>query len=379
MLALNGSMGRLIISQWLQKNGVNTFEASEWNELTQILQENFQSKSYIDTPPNEASESKEVDMEDLSSVFIIVIDIGLLDLSTDIWKEQLSYLHKYFGKAKFAWILNHETSNTIKSELRQRRHLLMINRPIYKAKIIHIFEAVIKEQNLELQKYMNTLKATAVEGDLNECHEIDVIPSCAASSDESDKSEQEDSSFVSPFQNGDKRNGKCYKTLPSQNRTLNNYFVEFPQANFEENGCNMKNPGQDRPKEQHSSSSYNKEQETKSNGTLGNEQISLEGLRILLAEDTPVLQRVATIMLEKLGAKVVAVGDGLQAVDALKVIFDSDQSIPESPTEDVNSTVLPYDLILMDCQVRFLKGSSMFNLNGFLHAVNSYCSFSLSR
>lgn len=373
-------MGRLIISQWLQKNGVNTFEASEWNELTQILQENFQSKSYIDTPPNEASESKEVDMEDLSSsVFIIVIDIGLLDLSTDIWKEQLSYLHKYFGKAKFAWILNHETSNTIKSELRQRRHLLMINRPIYKAKIIHIFEAVIKEQNLELQKYMNTLKATAVEGDLKECHEIDVIPSCAASSDESDKSAQEDSSFVSPFQNGDKRNGKCYKTLPSQNRTLNNYFAEFPQANFEENGCNMKNPGQDRPKEQHSSSSYNKEQETKSNGTLGNEQISLEGLRILLAEDTPVLQRVATIMLEKLGAKVVAVGDGLQAVDALKVIFDSDQSIPESPTEDVNSTVLPYDLILMDCQVRFLKGSTMFNLNGFLHAVNSYCSFSLSR
>ncbi|EYU30421.1 hypothetical protein MIMGU_mgv1a025118mg, partial [Erythranthe guttata] len=47
------------------------------------------------------------------------------------------------------------------------------------------------------------------------------------------------------------------------------------------------------------------------------EEKSLEGLRVLLAEDTPVQQRVAKVMLEKLGAEVVVVGDRIQAVEAL--------------------------------------------------------------
>nr|AAQ10680.2 cold inducible histidine kinase 1 [Catharanthus roseus] len=359
LLALNGRMGRLILSQWLKKNGVNTCEASEWNELTQILLENFQCKSYIHSSPSEISEPEEVDIQASSfSIFIIVIDVGLLDLRTDIWKEQLSYLDEYFGRAKFAWILNHDTSNTIKSELRQRGHLLMINRPIYMAKLIHIFEAVMKDQNVELQKYMNTLKATAAEGYLSECHEIDVIPFCAASSDDSDKSERENSSSVSPVQAGEKTYEKFHIASACQNRTLNNYFVEFPQSNLEENSFDMRNRGVKGPRERHKNSSVNsKDRDTQSNGTLWNEQKSLDGLRILLAEDTPVLQRVATIMLEKLGAKVVAVGDGLQAVDALRFMFDSNQSNLESPEEDViNSTSLPYHLILMDCQMPKMDG-----------------------
>ncbi|KAL7090568.1 hypothetical protein ACP275_12G049600 [Erythranthe tilingii] len=47
------------------------------------------------------------------------------------------------------------------------------------------------------------------------------------------------------------------------------------------------------------------------------EEKSLECLRVLLAEDTPVQQRVAKVMLEKLGVEVVVVGDGIQAVEAL--------------------------------------------------------------
>jgi len=36
--------------------------------------------------------------------FVIVLDIGLLHLSTDIWKEQFNILHKYFGTPKFVWM-----------------------------------------------------------------------------------------------------------------------------------------------------------------------------------------------------------------------------------------------------------------------------------
>ncbi|KAK4479954.1 hypothetical protein RD792_013007 [Penstemon davidsonii] len=229
LLALNGSMTRSIMTQWLNKNGVFTSEASEWNELTQRLQE---------LSTTQCSET---------SVFIVVFDIGLLDSSTSIWKGQLDFLDKYRDRANFAWILNHDTSNSIKTELRKRGHLLMVNKPLYKAKMIQIFEAVIKERSLKTE--INTIALDDLEID---------------SSDDSEKLSEE--------------------------RNVNE---------------------RRRP---------------------------LEGVCILLAEDTPVLQRVATIMLEKMGANVVVVGDGILAVDALKTSKNK------------------FDLILMDCQMPKMDG-----------------------
>ena len=57
---------------------------------------------------------------------------------------------------------------------------------------------------------------------------------------------------------------------------------------------------------------------------------------ILLAEDNPVNQRVATAMLEHLGYHVDVVADGADAVKA--------------------ATVTPYRAILMDCQIPVLDG-----------------------
>ena len=58
--------------------------------------------------------------------------------------------------------------------------------------------------------------------------------------------------------------------------------------------------------------------------------------RVLLAEDHPVNQRVATAMLESLGFHVDVVADGAEAVKA--------------------ATLTPYRAILMDCQLPVLDG-----------------------
>ncbi|KAH1163452.1 hypothetical protein GLYMA_01G164800v4 [Glycine max] len=394
LLALHGNMSRLITSKWLQKNGVCTMEASDWNGLTQILRELFHARSSVHNtdfdahyPAKEELKSKLLNIGDMRNpVFVIVVDIGLLDLSTDIWKEQFNFLHRYFGRAKFVWMLNHDTSNTVKMELRRKGHVLMVNKPLYKAKMIQILEAVIKERNLELQKKnMTAPRTTMKEGDLHEFLEIDSTHFDGASSDDSDIPETGGSNPVSA--NGDKPAEKLAKSHASSPYHMNNCLVKLTN----ENECLEKH---NLRKEESSSPSSNSASEDNQPKSLSTKELSsistedqeedsecgetntvtssskavdgkksLEGLKILLAEDTPVLQRVATIMLEKMGADVVAVGDGQQAVDALNCMFAAEDCRRESLQKERNtrsqteiSTCRPYDLILMDCQMPKMDG-----------------------
>ncbi|XP_026393871.1 histidine kinase 1-like isoform X1 [Papaver somniferum] len=400
LLALNGSMSRSIMSEWLRKNGVGSWEASEWNELTQILREVFQNSGMNGFKvENSASETLRtgVRVQNLKdSTFVIVVDIGVLNLSTDIWKEQLKFLERYHKKAKFAWILNHDTCNAIKMELRRKGHLLMVNKPFYKAKMIHILETVIKESNVEntQRNGSNTSRNSTMQGDLHECLEIDPIPYDDATSDESD---------ISDGGNFNSRRSRSHaeealtgrspaSRLPHLNG-INNNSIELshvsssvkkksPQCSFHVNpgSFNVEDSLRNLSHIRKASESTKVEDGSLEDGGISGTRIiqedrvdssrvipgkkSLEGLCILLAEDTPVLQRVATIMLEKMGAMVVAVGDGLQAVEVLRYMLNAEERRKwESLQQDGETRKQPkfpelmlFDLVLMDCQMPKMDG-----------------------
>ncbi|KAI3798828.1 hypothetical protein L1987_34108 [Smallanthus sonchifolius] len=329
VLALNGSMCRMILSKWLFKIGVHTWDACEWNELTHILQELFIPSRYTQNLTYECSKVESISKQEMEvSVFIIVVDIGLLNLSTDIWKEQLNFLDIFYKTAKFAWVLNHDTSNTIKMELHNRGHLLMVNEPLYKSKMIQIMEAAIKEK-------MISLRHGILGGDTHEFLEIDNVHSDPESSNDSEKSELYSSSTRIVQVEETRR-----ALSSSRYGIVNNCFLELTEVCSERNklGANETFPVSQEKRMQYAEKPIS-------------EQKSLEGVRILLAEDTPILQRVATIMLEKMGATVVVVGDGVQAVEAL-----------QNPSEGGMTTQTkmrdppPHDLILMDCQMPKMDG-----------------------
>ncbi|TYI54049.1 hypothetical protein E1A91_D11G048600v1 [Gossypium mustelinum] len=383
ILAIQGNMGRLIMSKWLSRNGVLALEASEWNELTQILHELFHVRTRNCGFDNHYSlgeplRSKIHGLQDMRNpVYIIVVDLGLLDLSTDIWKEQLNFLDRFSGRVKFAWMLNHDTSNAIKMELRRKGHILMVNKPLYKAKMLHILEAVVKERYVELHKR----NPNGTEGGSHECLEIDSTHFESCSSDDSDSSEKGGANSISCVRTGDKPGGegaiktntlncqttkKCLVELTRLDSEVNNLKAEEDECNgitpklhdTEDAKCENSNSP-----EQHHVSSSTKDGDNSYTSKAANGDRSLEGLRILLAEDTPVLQRVATIMLEKMGATVIAVGDGLQAVDALNCeLVGKDYRTESSLQERRNrsqtdiSDSPPYDLILMDCQMPKMDG-----------------------
>ncbi|MCA9319439.1 MAG: response regulator, partial [Planctomycetes bacterium] len=71
-------------------------------------------------------------------------------------------------------------------------------------------------------------------------------------------------------------------------------------------------------------------------GMVSDDNSILDGLRVLVADDYPVNQKVARKMLEKLGIEPIVVDDGQAAVEAFQGA--------------------EFDLVLMDCQMPVLDG-----------------------
>ncbi|KAI0514212.1 hypothetical protein KFK09_010247 [Dendrobium nobile] len=493
LLALRSNKARHIMSKWLRDNGIFTWEASEWNMLAQKIQQVSHSETSarncfeecsartatISRKGNDVSKHSRVHNQTSSNI-VIVIDTSILDQSTNIWIDQLNFLEQYHGIVKFAWILSHDTSNTIKVELRQRGHHLMVNKPLYKTKMINILQNATTEARFENQT--TDVENVSQEESMHECHEIDSINFEIVSSDESSNSDTEmlgigQNEFPAETKNNVAVNNQycelsnsgnvcfvqeqeCPKILqtdlvdactPNKNHKDlgRSYEVKAGQQNVAKSltyylhdaevsavggptidlykdvivdkdqlisgkddvrkekyqsqttsnmhdAINMKRKAPEKETISTASTLDNQKkeycnqgkQELDSIGSRTNmiqdikfsnrktenvaqnkmvpEKNSLEGLCILLAEDNQILQLVATKMLEKVGAQVVVVHDGMQAVNAVRPIFCTEEckrsfnsstqgdgeKIAMKPTKDDP----PFDLILMDCQMPNLDG-----------------------
>lgn len=484
MLAVKGTIGRSTISQWLSKKGIPTIEASDWNALTQILQESLRLNKADKNGYVACSESERLKMKILSflpeyrscgggmvtSNTIIVVDTALLDLRTDIWEEQLNFLEKYRHKVQFAWVLSRDTSSNFKVELRRKGHFLLVNKPLYKARMMQILNAVLKERSSE-HEGNRSIQCSKTDNDLHECHEVDPIKDGVVSSERSDKTNVERKIIHSNREEGEKAQVRHYPKqwvgnsvrealstgctnsaiqfssfpgegtvtkMPTSLHVLEKYEIGNGHMHtLEENGhcealggntnddqreasliskpeiepfkicrnarttpsqvdqMEIKNVEQDlyridqtfpdldsfKPHPEWESESIvspDLGRASSQKNSRGLDQPSyrilkpdvhqvskvkdsknsivdvsclrpLEGLSILLAEDTLILQRVATIMLQKMGAKVVPVGDGQQAVDALRYMLHEEECRRQKSNKQLQRT--SFDLILMDCQV----------------------------
>ncbi|MCL7035166.1 hypothetical protein MKW94_018872 [Papaver nudicaule] len=232
-----------------------------------------------------------------------------------------------------------------------------------------------------------------MQGDLHECLEIDPIPYDDASSEDSDISDGGNcNSRLSTSYAGEALAGRSPASRLSHLHGVSNSSIELshvsssvkkksPQCPFHvnphsfnvEDSCNSSHERKISESTEVGGVSLEdggfsdiriiQEDRADSNRVIPGKK-SLEGLCILLAEDTPVLQRVATIMLEKMGATVVAVGDGLQAVEALRYTLNAEECRKrESPQQNGETRnqqqfreLMLFDLILMDCQMPKMDG-----------------------
>lgn len=539
LLALKDDIGRLKMSQWLYANGIQSYETSNWNEIPEILSREvdclyhpgLQTKDTVQLESilnhgvsvnefgctnlkedsmvaNEASVIHHSFVNQYSKYqFFVVIDTKILDTDMNSWKAQVSHLSKYHRTVKFAWLLNHDTSTTVKLELRRMGHYITVNRPLYKSKLIQTLTTMIEDTTYQLEKMSTGSGSPNLQLDTQDSVNIQspIIPTRKGPSDYF--LDKDGYNSAEDYRKGSSRN--LCPTIPasiSAPRSLNSSamamkegrnFIPYPMKEYnglkmasqtltkseDEKGspakkcrydyshnridtddfcmntgsiaspeshsgiCNDESHGDmDQIKtllvnsisKQYNGHAFNIQMASKVNnnpqseglpcdvscvpacptfssiGFTGSvpykieskEQLSphpsssddngspnciknqmpskefqnppvrvppshgissekpLKGIHILLAEDTPVLQRVASVMLEKMGATLVAVGDGLQVVDALNSAYkvgDSDKLTSTCKTKNSGKQMMsadspPFDLVLMDCQMPKMDG-----------------------
>lgn len=201
----------------------------------------------------------------------------------------------FHRKAMFAWVVNHQTMSPIKTELSREGQNIVVSKPLYKGKMIQILETAVRGKNLGM---LSRISSTTNEGNGEEI----------------------------TGGNGEEIRGSIASYSASKHQTFRKCSFEFNSRCPGESSSRTEDLIHTMFRERHQIGSSCRDQPCSSTNSSGNQNRTLEGLRILLAGDTPLIQIVACKILEKVGATVNVVPDGLQAVEALNRMLAAESS-----------------------------------------------------
>lgn len=181
LLAMTGDMGRSNLAQWMHYRGLHVYEASEWDETIQVLQE-LLADQHRDSwekgidhsefvaptansrkaggPPTASRDIKEIPDDEVSLVLsgnprqwkmqniklLAVLDAELIPWSEDSNQivSLLSVLDEFRDRGiMISWLFTHDTPNALKTQLRRTGYSITANQPLYKSKLLQLLTSML--------------------------------------------------------------------------------------------------------------------------------------------------------------------------------------------------------------------------------------------
>lgn len=387
LLAMKGKVNKQLVYAWMEKRGAVVYDVSEWNEIattfqcviTNILhrcspQSSPQTNSHLSprpsnrqaspsrfSPPRMSNcsslpETSKTGVQDFLPLVIALIDVALIPQGMEFQPSKFraelekyrrsSYSHGYF--LHIVWIVSPDAriaSSSAWPSLRGRADSTL-SKPVHGSRLIALAEEInsryrkevlVDKRRPSLMRPPSPLRMnSSTSTSSNQGQEV-VLPSQSPTREGVQSSPTQIStiqfSHISPSRND-------VEERTSQVAALDAVQLEIVEMDAIEVGPVIRTT---RPSEEIGEA-------VSSRSTL-----TLAGLKILLVEDTAVMQLIACQMLRKEGAIVTVARNGKEAVDLVAealAAFDHPGSTSiTSPPRPITLSKSVFDLVLMDCQV----------------------------
>ncbi|XP_024539587.1 histidine kinase 1 isoform X1 [Selaginella moellendorffii] len=337
LIGMKGMKLRSFLTDWVAEQRLDVSSTEDWNSLIEHM-------------------DKELPDSESSKKLLVVLDTRLLPANLEALTDHLNALNNFSKRgALVSWVLNHDTPASVKMRIRDKGYSIMANKPLYKSKLFMLLKSLVGTlpdsfcfiPGLQWKDGILGLRNTSVDYAQDTIWYGKEPPKALERlSKRMDLILGEVASHVSQKTHcGDDEDGFS-STRGSQD--ISHRAMELKEYTDEE-GKEVELAAKIQPAPCVSSKIPPVAPKTPATvEQTVKPRASLTGIHILLAEDTPVIQKVAVVLLKKLGATVVAVADGQAAVEAWKGSLKDHAVVDEERK--------PFDLILMDCQMPRMDG-----------------------
>jgi hypothetical protein len=179
---MKGEVSRGTLAQWMHYRGLNVYEASEWDEAIQVLQDLLEDDQGVSwekgtaenaefvaplasyrkagRSPAASRDAKEIPDDEVSLVLsgnpgqwkmqnfklLAVLDAELIPWSEDSSQvvSMLSALDGFRDRGVLiSWLFTHDTPNALKTQLRRTGYSITANQPLYKSKLLQLLSSMV--------------------------------------------------------------------------------------------------------------------------------------------------------------------------------------------------------------------------------------------